>query len=104
MVVAQENYEETIWRSNDFTHLIVNSQGIATGNAQVSVRKLLEALVRALPGRSLEGILQLVTPEWLRANPQEAERAYRTFYLQVLIGDRYIGLPIDMGVSGGGTW
>jgi hypothetical protein len=88
---------EIIWRSNEFTHLTVNTQGIAIGSAQVSVRKLLEALVKVLPDTTIEGILRILTREWFLEN---REAAYRYFYLRILVGDRFVRFPIDMGVSG----
>ena len=103
VVVGEEPDEEPVWVSNGSTRLTVNSQGIAIGSAQVSVRELLRALVKAIPPEwTLQDILDRITPDWLEENPDEAAKVYRNFGLRVLIGNQFIRLPIDMGVTGDG--
>jgi hypothetical protein len=49
-----------------------------------------------LPDNSLEGILKLIDIKWVNDHRDEA---YKYFVLKVLVDDKYIPLPIDMGVN-----
>lgn len=89
--------EEVIWHSNDFTRLVMNAHGIALGSAQVPVRKLLEALAKVMPDKTVPQILEIINPDWIKENP---DMAYRYFYVQILIGKTYVDFPIDFGPGG----
>jgi Dyp-type peroxidase family len=100
VVIGEGAEEETVWRSNEFTELRVNSQGIAIGHAEVSVRRILEVLLRVDADISVRGILNRATPEYLEQHPDEADKFYRSFSLVVWINDdESIRLPIDMTIT-----
>ena len=93
--------EKEVWRSNGYDDLRVNPQGIAAGNAQVSVRQLLRALVEEEEGLTVKEILDRTNTLNTAASPTPAANPYKRLRLLVeLSPTKGIILPIDMGVGG----